>query len=187
MIEAEKAMKPDIELLRRQIRECARGIVVAVAWTTLSLPGCSAKRFVPEAQLLPEHLPQGFELAVAADQIWPAVIAEVQSCAACKIVADNPGQHVISWTESVEDWRDLGQDTAVPSSLEDNQNKYFKLVKRPGKGTALTTVWLESQTSSSTLRIRRVYYGKESFPGIAHSRGEYERTFYAHVVQRLGR
>jgi hypothetical protein len=151
-------------------------------WT--SLVGCSLG--VARAQQLPEDLPQEFRLSTTATQVWQVVVDEARAHTDC-LLAAAPTERLISWCESVENWRDLGQDTLGPEPRPGgvNPDRFEKRAHKPGKGTAVTTIWIEDQGAECVLHIRRVYFGVESFPGAGHSRGEYERALYQRLLQQL--
>jgi hypothetical protein len=153
------------------------------AWA--SLVGCSLG--VAESQKLPDGLPQDFRLPAAAAQVWQLVTEEARAHADC-LLAEAPKDRMISWCENVENWRDMGQDTVGPKPQPGgvNADMYAKLAQKPGKGTAVTTIWVEDQGAECVLHVRRVYFGSESFSGAGHSRGEYERAVYQRLLQRLG-
>lgn len=154
------------------------------AWT--SLLGCSSLG-VATSQQLPEGLPQDFHLKATAAQVWQVVAEEARAHADC-ILTEAPKDHLISWCENVANWRDLGQDAVVPKSLVGgvNPDAFARLAQMSGKGTAVTTIWIEDQGAECTLHVRRVYFGSQSFSGVAHSRGEYEHAVYQRLQQRLG-
>ena len=60
-----------------------------------------------------------------------------------------------------------------------------KLAQKPGKGFALTTLWIVELGSRSRVHLRRTFVGRKSIPGIGHSRGDFERDFYRRLEWKV--
>lgn len=153
-------------------------LVLLFAW--MPLVGCASSidiglSTIPPAQYLPAAVPQAFRLQASAEQVWRIVSERAKSSAPC-ILAEAPKDRVLSWCEDAENWRDLEQDSVA----------FAQFAQAPGKGMAMTTVWIEDLGSDSMLHVRKVYYGSESFEGVGHSRGQDERLLYQQILYRLG-
>jgi hypothetical protein len=164
------------------LRACLGLLTVCVAGAMLM--GCSLG--IAKSQHLEQALPQSFQLSAPAEQVWQAVNEEASAHSDC-LLTSMPASRVLSWCEEVANWRDLGQDTVVPVSLSGgvSPDAFARFSQALGKGTVVTTIWIEDLNSYSTLHVRRVYYGSPSFAGIGHSRGEYERELLTRIMARL--
>ena len=153
--------------------------ILSVILALVFFTGCSSFD-VPKYQYMSEELPQVFQLPVSAEKVWRIVSEEADLHSDCKL-AKSSKDRMISWCEKIEKWRDLGQDTVGPKNYE-------KLARKAeeGTGTAVTTIWIEDFESGSKLHVRRVYYSSQSFSGLGHSRGDYERDLYQRILERMG-
>ena len=156
-----------------------------VMWVVVAfLMGCSLG--IAKSQHMTQGLPQNFPLQASAEQVWRVITEEANSHDGC-LLAKAPEDRLISWCEEVENWRDLGQDTVGPASLAGgvSPDAFAKFAQATGKGAAVTTIWVEEMDTGCVLHVRRVYYGSQSFAGVGHSRGEYERELHERILARL--
>jgi len=154
------------------------------------LAGCSTpNKIVSEMQRLPEGIPEKITLSYPANEVWEFIIKDIKDTSGMKILVEEPLYKLVSWSEKVENWRDLGQDSAGTeySVMGNNPNAFNKLALATGNGMALTTIWIEDQTPNPILHVRRVYQGPQSFAGIGHSRGEYEQKLIKKLEDNLAK
>jgi hypothetical protein len=151
-------------------------ISIVLSAVVLLVEGCYKNLDVPDTQLLKKNLPQHFKLAITVEEAWQSVRTQVTSNPACRVLVEEPKSHLISWAEPAENWRDLGQDVVDVDNPFAYTNAAKKIALEPTKGIAVTTLWIESADSGCKMHVRRVYYGAETYPGVAHSRGDYEHN-----------
>lgn len=169
------------------VRSRARLPFVAVA-VSVVLSACAPKNLgIGSSQRLPEALPQHFEIPAQATSVFKAVEAEAERNKGCRVITKSARDLLISWCETVENWSDLGLDTvgADPKILGASHDQFQHFAQKPGKGIAIVTVWIEPLAEKSRVHLRRVTYGDESFAGMGHSRGSFERDFYTRIVRQL--
>jgi hypothetical protein len=178
-----------IKLSDFRVSNCRKFLYFCFMITCCSIiTGCaSPNKIISEMQRLPEGLPENIVLKYSSEEVWRFISKDIKDTPGIKILTEDPVYRLISWSERVENWRDLGQDetTTEYSVMGNNPNAFKKLALSPGKGIALTTIWIENQTPNSILHIRRVYQGSQSFAGIGHSRGEYEHNLIKKIQDNL--
>jgi len=152
---------------------------IVLSAVVLLVAGCYKNLDVPDTQLLEENLPQHFTLALTAEEAWQSVRTQVTSNPDCRVLVEEPKSHLISWAEHAENWRDLGQDVVDVVNPFAYTNAAKKIALTPTKGISVTTLWIERADSGCKMHVRRVYYGAKTFPGVAHSRGDYEHNLAA--------
>lgn len=171
----------------RSLARCRTRVLLRFgpAWGILGaymfLAGCAPSisvgiATIPPTQYLTQEVPQTFQLKAPAEQVWQIVSARAKSSDSC-VLTNAPKDWVLSWGETAERWRDLGQDSVAVM--------HARFAQEPGKGMSITTVWIQDLDSGCALHIRKVYYGAASFEGVGHSRGEDERALYQHILYRL--
>jgi len=165
------------------------GFVLLIALAVLGSGAGCAKLPTPNAQHLVTPLPQAQIHAAPSGLVWHVASDLGRREAQCGVLADSTESRVISWCENAVNWRDLGQDMAAPKYEVTNAvdpNMFEKFAQKPGKGYALTTLWVDDLGDDrSRLRIRRVFVGAESFPGMGHSRGRFEQRFQKRVARGI--
>nr|VFK20883.1 MAG: hypothetical protein BECKLFY1418C_GA0070996_108012 [Candidatus Kentron sp. LFY] len=176
--------------------------VLLMVFMSAFLFGCSVPGLgVRDSLLMSEELPQSFVMPYSADRIWEQVISHTKAVPNGRVLATSPTDRIISWCERVENWRDLGTDTArleyrftAGRALADFESRYrvtefeyAELAANTGEGIAITTIWIEAMGRRSQLHIRRVTYGDKSFAGIGHSRGDYEKSLYLNILMATTR
>lgn len=158
---------------------------------TLSVPlltACiSSKNLgIGTSQILAAPLPQDFAVPAEADRVFAIVNLKAESTKHCHVIAKSAKERLISWCERTEKWQDLNLDTVgVNSQGPVDQDFFNEMAKDTGKGVAIITVWVEDLGPKSRVHIRRVTYGDQSFAGMGHSRGEFERQLHTTIVQQL--
>lgn len=162
----------------------ARLLALAVA---IFLSGCTKNFGIPDEQLMAEPVNQCQPMNAPADLVWQCVCQDVREDPGRKVLVEQPRSRLMSWCEKIENWRDLAQDAVGTRDSLATQapRKYKELAQEPGRGTALTTVWVEASGVGSRLHVRRVFYGLADFVGVGHSRGDFERAFCQRIQQRL--
>lgn len=154
----------------------------------LLLGGCAPKNLgIATSQMMPEPLPQHFEVAAPAEKVFAIVVGEAERTKDCRVLTKSTKDLVISWCERVEQWNDLGIDTVGvnPKIMGANHDAFKKLAVDTGKGVAIITVWIEPRGTRSRVNIRRVTYGDQSFAGMGHSRGEFERQLLQRITSQI--
>lgn len=155
------------------------------AWLILAafflqfIVGCGVKNLgIDEAQMLPESRKEKWLLDAPFERVWQ-VAAEEAEMNADRILAFSKEDGLISWSEEVEDWSDPGQGyvTKIQTGNPDG--------KIPGRGTAVTTIWVESLGSKSMLHIERTHYGREPLPSAGNSSVDYEKRIYHRILEAL--
>ena len=157
------------------------------------MSGCSAKNLgISSSSLMSKELPQSLVIPSSVNKVWDQVVSHAKTVPGGRILAMSPKDRLISWCEKVENWQDLGTDTArakdaVLAGVAKNPDIFANLVANTGEGVAITTVWIEAMGRRSRVHIRRVTYGDKSFAGMGHSRGDYERSFYRKISTAIAR
>lgn len=171
----------------RDLRQLPEPWVIFLVFALALLQACASKNLgVPTAQMIPEPVIEEWIVQAPCDQVWPVVVDEGTGNG-MRLLAVSKDDGLISWSEEAENWRDLGQDTVVPQSLVGgvNPDHFQKVAQKPGKGTGVTTLLVEDLGDGCRLNVERVYFGRESMPGVAHARGDYEKGLHQRIVSRL--
>jgi len=148
--------------------------------------GCKKNLGVSPMQMLESRVPQSVQLELEADELLAILAAEARAYGDCGMLASSLEAGVISWCESVVDWRDLSQDSVSHAHKSRGATEEERQARRTvvEKGIAITTAWVTPTDTGSELTLRRVYFGRESFTGPAHSRGVYERDLLRRIERR---
>ena len=160
-------------------------LLVVVALVCLG--GCGTKNLgIGSAQMMPERAIEEWLVDAPFDRVWQ-IASEKAEMNSDRILVSSKREGLISWCEEVENWRDLAQGSVTARSLVGVRNPDMIQGKgmMPGRGTAVTTLWIEDIGSKSRLHVERAYYGRESYPGVGHSCGDYEKDLYLRIVEAL--
>jgi hypothetical protein len=158
--------------------------VLLLALALSASGGCAKNLGVPEYQLMESRLEQGRAFQAAPQRVLAIVADEARARESCGLLAQSDG--IVSWCERASDWRDISQDAIGHKSGDNPPEKYVELARDTGEGVAVTTAHVEPHGSGTWLSARRVFYGKRSMSGVAHSRGDYEKDLYSRVASTLG-
>jgi hypothetical protein len=140
--------------------------------------GCAANLGVPSFQLMEEPLAQSRSYAAGPDALWDSVAAFGREDQDCGMLVESRSDHLVSWCKRATGWRDLGQDAIAAKARDGSPEPFAKFAQSPGAGISVTTVLIIGSLDTSAVEVRRVYYGKDSLPGVAHSRGDAEKALY---------
>ena len=144
---------------------------------------CSSIETVhPNAKTLENEVENSYTIEGSPDLVWKAVSEKMNDNVNCVLVQSDK-EKIASWCEAVDKWRDLGQDTAQPKPVPGgvNLNHFEGVAQDVQNGVAITTVYVLDDPNGAQLQIRRMYYGPDSFAGISHSRGDYEKGLYEEI------
>lgn len=160
-------------------------LLVVVAWACLG--GCGTKNLgIGSAQMMPERAIEEWLVDAPFDRVWQ-IASEEAEMNSDRILVSSKQEGLISWCEEVENWRDLAQGSVTARSLVGVRNPDIiqGMAMTPGRGTAVTTLWIEDLGSKTRLHVERTYYGRESYSGVGHACGDYEKDLYLHIVEAL--
>lgn len=149
--------------------------------------GCASKNLgVSTAQMMPAPAVKKWVIDAPFESVWIAASADAEKNSD-RILVSSENEGIISWCEAVENWRDLGQGSVMPKSLVGGVDPdiFLKDAQQTGKGVAVTTLWIEAVGSQCNLHVERVYYGRQSYPGVSHSCGDYEKEMYNRIRDAL--
>ena len=124
-----------------------------------------------------ECSPEEFLFATTSERLWDAMVREVKTNVAVRVLTEDKDCRVISWATR------LAEKGSEPA---DGDLKQHELDEVGQNGIALTTAYMIPVKNGVVLRIRRTYYGERSQPILFHSRGNFEACFTKRIAQSLG-
>ncbi len=145
--------------------------------------GCvTTKTVLLDSQQMEYKLRPSLALSKPACDVWPLILKDIETNSNYKILVNEEEHHLISYCESVDNWMDLGRSTVhlAPFIMKGNTNNelFAESIIPINKGTALTTIWIEKRNLGCTVHICRVYHSTDSYAGISHSIGDFERGLF---------
>lgn len=159
------------------------GLIILAVFVLAFFVGCGSQNLrIGKDQMLPESHKEKFLLDAPFDRVWQVVSEEAGICAD-RILVFSKEDGLITWSEEVEIWSDLAQGSGTTKWRVSYGNP--EEGRMPGRGTAVTTIWVEDLGLKSMLHIERTHYGQEPVPGVGNSSVDYEKDFYRHIMEAL--